>query len=123
MEMPDAEFISGDGRAAVEVLRTHDWSRDPATVATFNGALLPLAARYFLQGTAQGKPLDSVARIHLGNGARVERIDWLGDPSHRGLRQSAGLLVDDLNVFRDIEGPMRPSPTKRLQTRISKTSR
>ena len=43
-----------------------------------------------------GKPLDPVARFHLGNGARVERINWGGDPSPKGLRQSFGLMVNYL---------------------------
>jgi malonyl-CoA decarboxylase len=41
-----------------------------------------------------------VARFHLGNGARVERLNWGGDPSSKGLRQSYGLMVNylyDLN--------------------------
>ena len=44
----------------------------------------------------QGKPVDPVARFHLGNGARVERLNWLGDPSAKGLRQSYGLMVNYL---------------------------
>ena len=35
-----------------------------------------------------------MARFHLGNGARLERLDWLGDPSQKGLRESHGLLVN-----------------------------
>ena len=44
----------------------------------------------------EGRPLDAVARFHLGNGARVERINWLADPSPKGLRQSHGLMVNYL---------------------------
>jgi malonyl-CoA decarboxylase len=47
-----------------------------------------------------GKPIDSVARFHLGNGARIERINWAGDPSPKGQKQSYGLMVNylyDLN--------------------------
>ena len=42
------------------------------------------------------RPLDAVARFHLGNGARVERLNWLGDPSPKGLKQSYGLMVNYL---------------------------
>ena len=45
---------------------------------------------------ADGKPLDAVARFHLGNGARVERLNWAGDPSPKGLKQSYGLMVNYL---------------------------
>ena len=40
--------------------------------------------------------MDPVARFHLGNGARVERLNWLGDPSSKGLKQSYGLMVNYL---------------------------
>jgi len=51
----------------------------------------------------RGAPVDSVARFHLGNGARLERIDWLGDVSDKGLRESAGLMVNYLYRLDDIE--------------------
>ena len=38
----------------------------------------------------------SHCRFHLRNGARLERINWLGDRSEKGLRESAGLLVNYL---------------------------
>jgi malonyl-CoA decarboxylase len=58
--------------------------------------LLSWAARYLGQELQDGKPLDPVARFHLGNGARVERLNWAGDPSPKGLKQSWGLMVNYL---------------------------
>jgi malonyl-CoA decarboxylase len=58
--------------------------------------LLQCAAHYLGQGLKNGKPLDPVARFHLGNGARVERLNWAADPSPKGLRQSYGLMVNYL---------------------------
>ena len=60
------------------------------------GALLGWAARYLGRELQDGKPLDPVARFHLGNGARVERLNWAGDPSAKGLKQSYGLMVNYL---------------------------
>ena len=59
--------------------------------------LLRAAARYLCatQGEA-GRVVDAVARFHLGNGARVERLNWLADPSPKGLKQSWGLMVNYL---------------------------
>ncbi|ARP87259.1 malonyl-CoA decarboxylase domain-containing protein [Bordetella genomosp. 9] len=54
-----------------------------------------LAAAY-LQIMKSGAPLDPVARFHLGNGARIERINWAADRSAKGLAQSAGLMVNYL---------------------------
>jgi malonyl-CoA decarboxylase len=42
------------------------------------------------------RPLDPVARFHLGNGARVERLNWGGDPSTKGMKQAFGLMVNYL---------------------------
>ena len=58
--------------------------------------LLACAAHYLGRVLEDGKPFDPVARFHLGNGARVERLNWLGDPSSKGLKQSSGLMVNYL---------------------------
>jgi len=57
--------------------------------------LLQCAAQYLL-ALPDGKPVDPVARFHLGNGARVERINWAADPSAKGHKQSYGLMVNYL---------------------------
>ncbi|HSI39134.1 MAG TPA: malonyl-CoA decarboxylase [Xanthobacteraceae bacterium] len=63
-----------------------------------------LGAYYFLTArTARGKLLDPVARFHLGNGARLERINPFGDLSSKGLKQGAGLMVNYRYVLDDIE--------------------
>ena len=59
-------------------------------------ALMGCAAHYLGKGMDKGRPLDPVARFHLGNGARVERINWAADLSNKGLKQSLGLMVNYL---------------------------
>ncbi|MDR7097045.1 malonyl-CoA decarboxylase domain-containing protein [Hydrogenophaga laconesensis] len=59
-------------------------------------ALMGWAARYLGDELHDGKPLDPVARFHLGNGARVERLNWAADPSAKGQKQSYGLMVNYL---------------------------
>ena len=58
--------------------------------------LMRCAAHYLGQAMVDGKPVDPVARFHLGNGARVERLNWAGDPSNKGIKQSYGLMVNYL---------------------------
>ena len=58
--------------------------------------LMQCAAHYLAKEMQNDKPLDPVARFHLGNGARVERLNWAGDPSAKGLKQSYGLMVNYL---------------------------
>ncbi len=63
-----------------------------------------LAAHYFLIARSpKGKPLDPVARFHLGNGARLERINLFGDMSAKGIKQAAGLMVNYRYIPEDIE--------------------
>jgi malonyl-CoA decarboxylase len=61
------------------------------------------AAQYLSHGLHEGKPLDPVARFHLGNGARVERLNWAGDPSAKGQKQSCGLMVNYLYDLRRLD--------------------
>jgi malonyl-CoA decarboxylase len=58
--------------------------------------LLRCAAQYLGRETNDGKPIDPVARFHLGNGARIERLNWAGDPSSKAQKQSYGLMVNYL---------------------------
>ena len=65
--------------------------------------LTQCAAHYLGVGLHDGKPLDAVARFHLGNGARVEQLNWAGDPSPKGLKQSYGLMVNYLYDLRRLD--------------------
>lgn len=58
--------------------------------------LMQCAAHYLSQEMRGGYPLDPVARFHLGNGARIERLNWAGDPSVKGVKQSCALMVNYL---------------------------
>ncbi len=96
--------LDEDDRAALAALDRPDWWRDEATVEAVREPILRAAAWYYLRGrTPRGTPLDSVARFHLGNGARLERLNLLGDTSERALRQSHGLMVNYLYDLEDIE--------------------
>jgi malonyl-CoA decarboxylase len=66
--------------------------------------LLALAAYYFLGAKRRdGKPVDAVARFHLGNGARLERLNWMADPSPKGLAEAFGLMVNYCYDLKEIE--------------------
>ena len=96
--------VTDEDRALLENLEKPDWFEDAELAGQLRAVLEPLAAYYFLKArTAKGRLIDSVARFHLGNGARLERIDWLGDLSPKGLRESAGIMVNYLYRLEDIE--------------------
>jgi malonyl-CoA decarboxylase len=96
--------VTDDDRKLFENLDKPDWFDNAELTAQLRAVLEPLAAHYFLKArTAKGRLIDSVARFHLGNGARLERINWLGDLSPKGLRESAGIMVNYLYRLDDIE--------------------
>jgi malonyl-CoA decarboxylase len=96
--------VSDEDRALLGNLDKPDWFSDAELEPQLRAVLEPLAAHYFLKArTPKGRLIDSVARFHLGNGARLERINWLGDVSQKGLRESAGIMVNYLYRLEDIE--------------------
>lgn len=81
-----------------------EWLRDKPGADLAQRELPALCAHYFLHAKNGGKePLDSVARFHLRNGARLERINWLGDTSPAGLQRSCGLMVNYIYRLSDVE--------------------
>lgn len=78
--------LSGDG----------SWAEEKSLARALRDPLLRLAAHYLLNARRDGKPVDPVARFHLGNGARVERLNWLADTSAKGFGQSLGIMVNYL---------------------------
>jgi malonyl-CoA decarboxylase len=80
------------------LLATPDWWSDAQTSASLQAPMLKLCARYL---TGEGR--DPVAKFHLGNGARLERINWLGNPAPRGMTESYGIMVNYLYDLGTIE--------------------
>lgn len=79
-------------------------SLDDATKARRDKLLGQMTAEYMLRArTASGRVIDPVARFHLGNGARLERINVGGNLSARGLRESHGVMVNYRYDLDDIE--------------------
>jgi len=90
--------------AALRALDDAQWSQNAAAVRALQGPLTAAAAWYFLKARDdKGRIIDPVARFHLGNGARLERINFLADRSARALQQAHGLMVNYLYKLDDIE--------------------
>ena len=56
--------------------------------------VMQACAEYLINAKRGPRPQDPVARFHLGNGARLERINWMANPSERGLAESFGIMVN-----------------------------
>lgn len=91
-------------KATLTALDTAGWWRDGKIAAQLEDAVMRAAAWYFLRArNGRGMPVDPVARFHLGNGARLESINWLADVSDKAIAQSHGLMVNYLYDLDDIE--------------------
>jgi malonyl-CoA decarboxylase len=79
------------------------WFDDHAVAAGMRRELVRLCAYYLVHAKQGRDPLDPVERFHLGNGARLERLNWLGDISEMGMRRSVGLMVNYVYRLDDVE--------------------
>lgn len=103
-EQRNDEQLPSTLRKSLKGLETSGWHQDKALEEQLKAAIRPLAARYLVEEkNRHGLPLNPVARFHLGNGAELHRINWLGDISEKGFKQAAGLMVNYLYVLDDIE--------------------
>jgi malonyl-CoA decarboxylase len=80
-----------------------EWWKQHAMSSELKADLAPLCAHYLLYAKRGNEPLDPVARFHLGNGARLQRLNWLGDTSSNGLARSAGLTVNYVYDLAELE--------------------
>ena len=96
--------LSEADKAFFAALDDPNWWRDEETAARLQDPLMRAAAWYFLRARGErGLPVDAVARFHLGNGARLERINWLADTSDKAIAQAHGLMVNYQYDLDDIE--------------------
>ncbi|HWM82335.1 MAG TPA: malonyl-CoA decarboxylase [Pseudolabrys sp.] len=92
-----SQALSADDRETLKVLDQAGWHDVPELRDRVEAPLLRAAGYYFLRARGKrGRPIDAVARFHLGNGARLEQINFLGDTSEKGMTQSYGLMVNYL---------------------------
>jgi malonyl-CoA decarboxylase len=88
---------------AVQALATPDWHDQGGLAQSLQKTLVPLCAYYLLNAMNDDSPADPVARFHIGNGARAERLNWLADTSPRGLKNCAGMMVNYVYHLDQIE--------------------
>ncbi|XP_020243973.1 malonyl-CoA decarboxylase, mitochondrial [Asparagus officinalis] len=97
------------GESATEVLHdllistNREWTKSNQLLTALQPLLMRLCARYVLKEKKRGKALDAVANFHLQNGAMVERLNWMGDNSEKGIQQSGGIMVNYVYRLDEIE--------------------
>ena len=87
----------------VGTLAKEDWFQRAGPGTQVRTELMRLCAYYLKHAKHDKEPADAVARFHLGNGARMERLNWLADTSRTGMARSAGLMVNYAYRLKDVE--------------------
>ena len=98
VRVPEAgalKVAAGDAATLVGVLGRDSWWEDAELAVALRTPLTRLCARYLTESSSEGRP-DPVARFHLGNGARLERVNWLGNVAPRGIEESYGIMINYL---------------------------
>ncbi|MDQ8730151.1 malonyl-CoA decarboxylase [Bradyrhizobium sp. LHD-71] len=102
-ESDDGPFDAAQ-KEVLTLLDQDGWWQDQASIDRLRPVMLHAAAHYFLVARdSRGRQIDPVARFHLGNGARLEQLNFPGDLSEKGLQQSHGLMVNYLYALGEIE--------------------
>lgn len=89
-------LVALDNNASLSLykLLETNWAEDAKTATILQPILMRLCAHYLLEEKKNGRPLDPVAHFHLSNGSRMERLNWLADTSRKGMKHSAGMMVN-----------------------------
>lgn len=85
----ERELLPAEPERVLARLADADWNTDEA----IRPALLALCARY-LTTVADGRVADPVANFHLSNGASIDSVNWLADPSPTGHERSVGIMAN-----------------------------
>ena len=90
----DSDVLSSEQKKLLRTIELDNWQDNLSEHDKLKPLLLRLCAHYLYHEKRGLMPLDPVARFHLGNGAQIGQINWMGDTSRNGLKQSAAMLVN-----------------------------
>jgi malonyl-CoA decarboxylase len=102
-KLKKAGMAAENAQALWRSVAAQNFNNDAKLSQLLHDPLLGTCAHFLAEARNGLRPLDAVARFHLDNGARIERLNWLGDTSPKGLKQSAGIMVNYLYDPSDIE--------------------
>jgi malonyl-CoA decarboxylase len=80
-----------------------EWLDAAKNDASLQRTIMRVCASYLTRHASAEDRADPVAGFHLGNGARLERINWLGNTAPRGIQESFGIMVNYLYDVGTIE--------------------
>jgi len=79
------------------------WHKNPTLVRRIKKPMMKACYHYLVNEKQKGRPVNSVARFHFGNGAELYRINWMGNSSEHGLADSFGIMVNYLYNLKTLE--------------------
>ncbi len=91
--------FSGDediNKSILTMLHTKDWHLNEKITEILKTPMLRLTLHYLSKVKRKGRlnAYDPVANFHLSNGAEIGQLNWLGDTSKKGLKQSFGIMLN-----------------------------
>jgi malonyl-CoA decarboxylase len=99
----EAEVVPDEEKQAIQNLLQQSQIEESEWPPESKQRFLALCAWYLLNAKRDSEPLDPVARFHLRNGARIDRINWMADHSATGIRQSGGLMANYVYELNDLQ--------------------
>jgi len=115
-ELPDATdglSLTGDEKKRLQAaagtddlmlaMEKRDWINDEKLNEALKTPILRLCTHYLVNVKKRGRSIDPVANFHLNNGARLERLNWMGDTSVKGIQESSSVMVNYVYNLNDIE--------------------
>nr|NQU91065.1 malonyl-CoA decarboxylase [Bacteroidota bacterium] len=96
LKLKNSEFIPAKDREILKLVEDAEWYKDTQKCDELKKPLIRACANYLFAVKKNGKPLNSVAKFHFGNGAQLYRINWMGNTSLYGIAKSFGLMVNYL---------------------------
>jgi len=103
LKVDKRNFIPEKELKILKMIKDEDWLENKKKSSELKNPLMKACAIYLLSVKRKEKPLNAVARFHFGNGAQLYRINWMGNTSTQGIKESLGLMVNYLYDLKQIE--------------------
>lgn len=98
-----SEVLRAKDREVLKLTGEPYWNYDREKIKVLKDPLLRACANYLVRTRRKDRPANAVARFHFGNGASLDRINWMGNKSQAGINDSCGLMVNYLYNLKNIE--------------------
>lgn len=103
LKLDSSRLLPEKDRLLLQMLEDTDWHNDTKKRHELKKPLIRACVNYLVVAKKYGKPINSVAKFHFGNGAQLYRVNWMGNTSEYGIAKSFGIMVNYLYDLKQIE--------------------